>query len=465
MPPKRVYNGGMHSHPITLNTALQAETDKLLGCIHCGLCLPSCPTYLQLGNENDSPRGRIYLMRAVAEGRLDAASPAFARHIDLCLGCRACETACPAGVRYGWLLEAAREVVTAHETGARAGLQKRLLKLALTKIFPYPKRLRAVFTLLRFVRNSSAIKMALREGLIRDISPQADFALSLLMSSAPTDEAARNQSAPPANTQSSESRAVSLFTGCVMEGIFEHVNAATARVLAANGCHFSPVETQVCCGALHAHAGDAETARTLARQNIDAFETRNASQAPANGSPSSTAPMIIVNAAGCGALLKEYGELLKNDPDYAARAITFSARVRDVTEYLAQIEVRSGAPLDERVTYDAPCHLYHAQRVTTAPQQLLKAIPGLDYAPLEGMADCCGGAGIYNLSEPEMSERLLSGKIAKVKATGAQVLVTANPGCHMQLGAGVRQFEADCRLAHVIELLDESYRRAGYYAG
>ncbi len=463
MPPERIYNDGMHSHPITLNTALQAETDKLLGCIHCGLCLPSCPTYLQLGNENDSPRGRIYLMRAVAEGRLDAGSPAFARHIDLCLGCRACETACPAGVRYGWLLEAAREEVTAHETGARAGLQKRLLKLALTKIFPYPKRLRAVFALLRFVRDSSAIKMAMREGLIRDISPQADFALSLLMTSAPADEAASNESAPPANAQSSEPRPVSLFTGCVMEGIFAHVNAATARVLAANGCHFSPVETQVCCGALHAHAGDTETARTLARQNIDAFETGNASQASANGSPSPTAPTIIVNAAGCGALLKEYGELLKDDPDYAARANAFSARVRDVTEYLAQTEVRRGAPVNERVTYDAPCHLYHAQRVTTAPQQLLQAIPGLDYAPLEGMADCCGGAGIYNLSEPEMSERLLSGKIAKVKATGAQVLVTANPGCHMQLGAGVRQFDADCRLAHVIELLDESYRRAGYY--
>jgi glycolate oxidase iron-sulfur subunit len=342
-------------------------------------------------------------------------------------------------------------------------LQKQMLKLALTKIFPYPKRLRALFALLRIVRESSLVKMAMREGLIREISPQADFALSLLLASAPAVESARNESAQISAAESSDMRAVSLFTGCVMEGIFAHTNAATARVLATNNCRLVPVETQVCCGALHAHAGDLETARTLARQNIAAFEMSIAANNNLAKSPSPSLPAIIVNAAGCGALLKEYGELLKDDPDYAARAKAFSARVRDVTEYLAQRGVRRGASLQERVTYDAPCHLYHAQRVTTAPQQLLQAIPGLDYAPLEGMADCCGGAGIYNLSEPEMSERLLAGKIAKLKATGAQMLVTANPGCQMQLGAGIRQFGADCRLAHVVELLDESYRRAGFY--
>ena len=447
----------MQTQTIALQTALQAETDKLLGCIHCGLCLPACPTYLQLGNENDSPRGRIYLMRAVAEGRLEASAEAFARHMDLCLGCRACETACPAGVRYGHLLEAAREEVIEHETGGRGGWRKRMLRLALNKVFPYPKRLRAVFTLMRFVRQSSIFKLALREGLIREISPRADFALSLLLVTAPTDNSVPvSSSTVAAETSLHNSWAVSLFTGCVMEGLFAHTNAATARVLVANGCRFVPIETQVCCGALHAHAGEIEAARALARQNIDAFEAYEQT----NGA---SAPTIIVNAAGCGALLKEYGELLKDDPAYAARAKAFSARVRDVTEYLAQTDVRRGAPLDERVTYDAPCHLYHAQRVTTAPQQLLKAIPGLDYVPLEGMADCCGGAGIYNLSEPEMSERLLAGKIAKTKATGAQVLTTANPGCHMQLGAGIRQFGADCRITHVIELLDESYRRAGFY--
>jgi glycolate oxidase iron-sulfur subunit len=446
----------MSTQSTWLQSALNTEIDKLLGCIHCGLCLPACPTYLELGNENDSPRGRIYLMRAVAEGRLAANSESFARHIDLCLGCRACETACPAGVQYGWLLEAAREELLAHQSGWRRQWQKQLLKFALKYVFPYPKRLNFVFGLLRWLRGSSLIQLALREGLIREISPQAEFVFSLLLASTPAYASEQSAPTPPSNADQASSRTASLFTGCVMEGIFGHTNAATARVLAANGCYLLPVETQVCCGALHAHAGDIKTARALARQNIKAFEQ----SIPAE---MAEATMIIVNAAGCGAILKEYGQLLRDDPDYAERAQTFSARVRDVTEYLVQIGMRSGAPLPERVTYDAPCHLYHAQHITAAPQQLLAAIPGLDYVPLEGMTDCCGGAGIYNLSEPEMSERLLSDKIAKVKATGAQVLLTANPGCQMQLGAGARLFGANCRVMHVVELLDESYRRAGLY--
>jgi glycolate oxidase iron-sulfur subunit len=239
-----------------------------------------------------------------------------------------------------------------------------------------------------------------------------------------------------------------------MEGLFKHVNDATKRVLAANDCELNQVEEQVCCGALHAHAGEIETARDLARRNIDAFESFLA----ANGSAT-----IIINAAGCGALLKEYGELLKDEPRYAERAIRFSASVRDVTEFLASGDIRQGAEVNRRVTYDAPCHLYHAQRVTTAPQRVLASIPGLEYKQLEGMQDCCGGAGVYNLSEPEMSESLLADKISKTRATEAETLLTANPGCHMQLSAGVRMFNADARVAHVIELLDESYRKAGFY--
>ncbi len=445
----------MTSHT-TLDRVLAAETDKLTGCIHCGLCLPVCPTYVQLGNENDSPRGRIYLMRAVAEGRLDPASDSFARHIDLCLGCRACETACPAGVRYGFLLEAARESIIAHEPRGRSGLKQRMLGHALKHIFPYPGRLRIVFAILRFLRRSSIVKLAQSEGLVRGISPQAEFALSLLLSTEtsgkPVTAVQAGQTPPVTSTPTgSNGRSVTVFTGCVMEGLFKHANDATSRVLVANGARLAPLETQVCCGALHAHSGDIVTSRELAKRNIDAFE---------KAGQDST---IIVNAAGCGSMLKEYGELLRDEPSYAERAGTFSARVRDISEYLSATGIRRGSELNTTVTYDAPCHLYHAQRITVAPQQLLSAIPGLEYKPLEGMQDCCGGAGIYNLTEPEMSERLLADKIAKVKATGAEVLVTANPGCHMQLGAGLRRFEGECQVVHVVEMLDESYRRAGFY--
>ncbi len=421
--------------------------DRLLGCIHCGLCLPACPTYQQLGNENDSPRGRIYLMRAVAEEKLPLESAAFSKHIDLCLGCRACETACPAGVNYGFLLEAAREdLLHAKSENTRGSLQKAMLKLALRHIFPYPERLERVFALLQFVRSFFLTKWLLKSGVLKKLVPPADFALSLLNTTLPSEAASQAVASTGAGA-----RPVAVFTGCVMEGLFKHVNEATTRVLAVNGCANKHVETQVCCGALHAHAGDMETARELARRNIDAFE---------HTSPDAT---IIINAAGCGALLKEYDALLKADPQYAERAKAFSVRVKDVTEFLAAGEIKEGAPVEQRVTYDAPCHLYHAQRVQTAPQQLLAAIPDLDYQQLEGFQDCCGGAGTYNLSEPEMSQQLLADKIGKVKATGAEVLVTANPGCHMQLGAGARLFGASCQVKHVVELLDESYRRAGYY--
>jgi glycolate dehydrogenase iron-sulfur subunit len=471
----------------SLHTALNSEMDKLLGCIHCGLCLPACPTYQQVGNENDSPRGRIYLMRAVAEGRLDVDSATFSRHIDLCLGCRACETACPAGVRYGFLLEAARETILSNgeKNKKKAGdLQKMMLRFALRHIFPYPRRLSKVFAFSRWLRRNRLVKSAFEKGLVRKVSSKADFALSLLMTTAPAGSPATGteQLTPdergnggngsnrskfqtlnlkfeiPLEGNGGKGRPATVFTGCVMEGLFKHANDATKRVLTINGCALAEVPKQACCGALHAHAGEMETARELARRNIDAFD-RFLREDVRGQKP----PTIIINAAGCGALLKEYGELLRDDPIYAERAQAFSARVKDVTEFLADGAVESGAKLDMRVTLDAPCHLYHAQRVMTAPQKLLASIPGIDYVQLEGMQDCCGGAGIYNLSEPEMSERLLSDKINKVKATGASVLVTANPGCHMQLGAGIRMFKAECRVAHIVELLDESYRRAGFY--
>lgn len=446
-----------------LKTAVEAETEKLLGCIHCGLCLQACPTYLQLGNENDSPRGRILLMRSVVEGKLDLDNTRFGEHIDLCLGCRACETACPAGVEYGHLLEMTRAAMVRTGVKKPDTLPQKMLSRALKELFPFPKKFARVMTLNRFFRDSGLLQFTLWFKPLRDlmnkISPQAEFALSLLLSTKPVLGAKLSrrkqrkllESVAVEDKPLNEKREVSVFTGCVMEGLFKHANDATSRVLVANGAFLVPVKTQVCCGALHAHAGEIEIAKDLARKNIEAFENNYKS-------------LVIINSAGCGAMLKEYGELLKDDEKYAALAHEFSRRVRDVSEYLHKVGVREGAPIEESVTYDAPCHLYHAQRITSAPQEVLKAaIPNLDFKPLEGMQDCCGGAGIYNLSEPEMSDKILTDKVSKVKATGAQLLMTANPGCHMQLGAGCRTKGADCKVVHVVEVLDESYRKAGYY--
>ena len=446
-----------------LKTAVEAETEKLLGCIHCGLCLQACPTYLQLGNENDSPRGRILLMRSVVEGKLDLDNKRFGEHIDLCLGCRACETACPAGVEYGHLLEMTRASLVRTGVKKPDTLPQKVLSRALKELFPFPKKFARVMALNRLFRDSGLLQFSLwfkpLRNLMNKISPQAEFAMSLLLSTKPVlgSKLSRRkqrkllESVAVEDKPLNEKREVSVFTGCVMEGLFKHTNDATSRVLVANGAFLVPVKTQVCCGALHAHAGEMELAKELARKNIEAFENNYKS-------------LIIINSAGCGAMLKEYGELLKDDENYAALAHEFSSRVRDVSEYLHKMGVREGAPIDESVTYDAPCHLYHAQRITAAPQEVLKAaIPNLDFKPLNGMQDCCGGAGIYNLSEPEMSDKILTDKIDKVKATGAQLLMTANPGCHMQLGAGCRTKGADCKVVHVVEVLDESYRKAGYY--
>ncbi|MFN0087557.1 MAG: 4Fe-4S dicluster domain-containing protein, partial [Blastocatellia bacterium] len=298
----------------TLHASLQSETEKLLGCIHCGLCLPVCPTYEVTGNENDSPRGRIYLMRAVAEGRLDAASAVFSRHIDLCLGCRACETACPAGVNYGHLLESARETILEQKTRHGATAQKSILKFALRHLFPYPGRLRIVFTLSRWMRDNRLTNYLYRKGFVRRISPKADFALSLLMTTRSEWSAAAASAPAPAPA----TRSASVFTGCVMEGLFKPANEATRRVLAVNGASDTHIAAQVCCGALHAHSGDLELARQLARRNIDAFDPFL---------DSSETAAIIINAAGCGALLREYGDLLKDDPQYAERARRVGARV------------------------------------------------------------------------------------------------------------------------------------------
>jgi glycolate oxidase iron-sulfur subunit len=455
----------------TLARALASEESKLLACIHCGLCLEACPTYVHTGDENDSPRGRLYLMRAAEEGRIALASESFERHINRCLGCRACESACPAGVEYGQLLEAARSDLRAR--GERRSHTSRLLNFILRRVWMHPRRLSLAFTIARVFRDAKLARLLLASKLPRLLSPRLEFALALLDSSSPVrlathntrkqrtrqdkDEAAQLEKANAAievesASHDEEPRTAQLFTGCVTEGLFARVNLATLRVLGANGCRVDVPSAQGCCGALHAHAGDLEGARALARRNIDAFAT-------GDGAP------VVTNAGGCGALLASYAHLLEHDADYAEPARRFSARVRDVSQQLAATDVREGAPLDDdsTTTYDASCHLLHGQRAVEEPLRVLASIPDLRFVALEGSDVCCGGAGVYNLLEPDLSSRVLAEKLKHVEETGAQLLATGNAGCHMQIAAGARLANLRLRVCHPVELLDESYRRAGFY--
>jgi len=421
-----------------LASLLEANTDKLLTCVHCGLCLPACPTYQQLGNENDSPRGRIYLMRGVVEGRLGVAD-SFTRHIDLCLGCRACETVCPSGVPYGHLLEAARFEIA--KTSSNQSTPRRLIRFVLNQVFTRPRMLRFALMLARWVRDGGLAKVLFNARFIRG---RSRFALALLIASrSPFSEAARRKrSVQPVLD---DGTSVATLNGCVMHGLFRATNSATERVLAHNGCRLVQAEGQGCCGALHSHAGELEVARQLARRNIEAFLA-------------SRVDWIIVNAAGCGAAMKEYGSLLADDPLFADRAAEISSKVKDISEFLLE---RGIAPpphsINKRVAYDAPCHLIHAQRIAEAPIEVLRSIPGLTVVPLRGSANCCGGAGIYNLQHPELSEEILRDKLASIDESGAEMITTANPGCIMQIGAGVLIHDLNVDVIHPIELLDAAY--------
>lgn len=416
---------------------LAAEEERILACVHCGFCLSACPTYTRLGDEADSPRGRIYLMRAVAEGRIEPDDASFAHHIDQCLGCRACEPVCPSGVEYGRLVEHARDAIA---QATRTNLAARLLLRVfgnrfLTKLAGIGGRL---------LRATGIPKL-----IARTAGPNGGripFAMAMLASTSPHDlQRAPGGTAEPAPGNAGATR-VAMLRGCVQQALFSRVNDATARVLEENGCAVVDVARQGCCGALHGHGGDLDGARALARRNIAAFEA-------------SGAEYIIVNAAGCGAMMKEYGALLEDDPVFAERAAAFERRVRDVTEFLAERGPRQGAPLNLRVTYDAPCHLHHAQRVTRAPLDVLRAIPGLEHVPLRRADECCGGAGIYGLLHEELGGHILRDKVDAIRETGADMVVTPNPGCAMQIGAGLLRARLDLPVLHPIELLDESYRR------
>ena len=408
-------------------------------CVHCGLCLNACPTYRELGLEMDSPRGRVYQMVQVAEGA--PITPSYIEHIGLCLACRGCESACPSGVRYGRMVEDARAEIEARVP--RGLVAQRVRRFFFNHLLESRTALTVAGTLL-YIYQASGLKALMRAmGLFRLAGPLGDIA-QLAPSAEPPFFFSQIGRTFPA--QGVTRHRVAFLAGCIANISFARLNEATVRVLRKNGCEVVVPAGQGCCGALHVHSGLREDARRLARRNIDAVLDGDFDA-------------IVTNAAGCGSTLKEYGDLLEDDASYAARARQFSALMRDVTEFLASIELnREMAPVDRIVTYQDSCHLAHGQRVRTAPRKLLAAIPGLKFREMRSADICCGSAGIYNVVENQMSMQILASKMEAVNSTGAGIIATANPGCMLQLEAGVRLHGNGQRVMHVVELLDEAYQ-------
>jgi len=409
-------------------------------CVHCGFCLPTCPTYLLWGQEADSPRGRIYLMRAGLEGRAQW-NDSYQRHFDACLGCMACVTACPSGVQYDRLIEATRPQVERHRSRS---LADRLLRGLIFGLFPYPSRLRALAWPLWIYEHSRLRALARRTGLMRAL-PASIAAMEQLLPALSAD-ALRRRLPTYVAAHDRPRRRVGLLLGCVQRVFFSQVNHATTRVLAAEGCDVVIPAEQGCCGALMLHAGRDEEAAAAARHLIDTFETTGVDQ-------------IVVNAAGCGSAMKAYGELLRDDPQYADRARAFAARCVDVSELLVDLEPhapRHRLPL--RVAYHDACHLQHAQAVRQAPREVLQTIPGVERRDPAEAEICCGSAGIYNLLEPETAGQLRDRKVRRLLDTEPDVIVSSNPGCLMQIASGPEMAGRSIPVMHLVELLDLSIR-------
>ncbi|MCC6383018.1 MAG: 4Fe-4S dicluster domain-containing protein [Dehalococcoidia bacterium] len=409
-------------------------------CVHCGLCVTACPTYVVTGREAESPRGRLYLARAVSEGRIGL-TEAVEAHWDLCLQCRACEAVCPSGVPYGRIMEHVRAQVAA--APAKGRFARRLRRLVLRNLVARPGVLAAAVAPVRWFAGSRTRRLAVKAGLLR--LPSMVGRLEKQLPHAPGRPLRAGDALP--EVEAASSRAV-LFTGCVMGELFGNVHRATARVLARAGIQALAAPGQVCCGALSAHDGDLAFARGLARRNIEALEL--VGEDP-----------IIVDAAGCGAALKEYEQLLAGDREYAVRARAFAARVRDASEFVAELPMKVPARLGARVTYQDPCHLAHAQRIREAPRRLLAGIDGCTLVETVASDLCCGAAGTYGLLQPAMSAALRARKAAAFHRVRPDAVATANPGCQMQYEAAVREAGLSARVVHVMELLDEAQARAG----
>jgi glycolate oxidase iron-sulfur subunit len=406
-------------------------------CVHCGLCTASCPTYVETRNENDSPRGRIYLMRAVADGRL-AMGPRVREHLELCLDCRACESACPSGVQYGRMIEPFK--IALEQTAAPAGKGSFLQRLILHHLFPHPGRVKAALAPARLLQRLGILDWAERSGLTRLLPPTLRRMQAMLPRLT-----GRSSRLPDVLPAIGPKRArVALFLGCVADAMFPETNVATARVLQQNGCEVVIPRGQVCCGAIHYHSGIEQPALELARRNMAEFGAEDVDA-------------IIVNAAGCGAMLKDYAHILPAaEHDESER---FAAKVKDISEYLMTLgPIPPTNPIPATVTYHDACHLCHAQQVRSQPRALLGLIPGLRLVPLEESEICCGAAGTYNLTQPEMSERLGRRKMDYIEATGAEVVATGNVGCILQIARKVKERGKPIEVVHPVDLLDRAYR-------
>ncbi len=407
---------------------MSRETPLYLDCVHCGLCLPSCPTYRVLGSEMDSPRGRIYLMRAFDEGRTDI-TPSFEQHMFRCLDCRACETACPSGVQFGHMMEEMRAKVVAKRP------VNWITRFMMQRVFPYPRRFAAAARAMELYQASGFQQFLRTSGLLKRIAPEM-AAMEALMPAVGIE---------PGTTPGATYRAdghrrgtVALFTGCVMDAVLGSINRDTVRLLNAAGYDVVVPEDQICCGALANHAGLRDTAIDMAKRNLQAF-------------PLEDVDAIIINAAGCGAMLKEYPVLLEE-------AGKFSAKVQDISEFLVSTRIfdRLTIPQRGRVGYDDPCHLIHGQGVKSQPRRLLKSIPGIEFVEVEGADQCCGSAGIYNITQNELSMQILDRKMEQIRRANVNILATGNPGCMFQFRYGAARAGIDLQVVHPVELLARS---------